>query len=121
VPGSRQVLRPRRGIDRDLNRRRAIGCGDSRSNSFTGIDRNSEGGTQEGGVVGDLSSQVQFVTAVFSQRQADQAAREAGHEVNNLGRCLFGGAHKIALILAILVVNDDDHVPVAYLGDGIFN
>ena len=44
-----------------------------------------------------------------------------GHEVYDLGSDLLGGTDEIALILAVFVVNDDDHAAVADLGDGFVN
>ena len=44
-----------------------------------------------------------------------------GHEVDYLWCDLLGGADQIALIFAIFVVNDDDHLAVAYIGNGLFN
>jgi len=44
-----------------------------------------------------------------------------GHEIDYLGCDLLGGADQIALIFAIFVVNDDDHLAVADIGDSFFN
>ena len=33
----------------------------------------------------------------------------------------FSAADKVALVLAVLVIDDDDHLAVAYIGNGIFN
>ena len=34
-----------------------------------------------------------------------------GHEVDGLGRDLLGGHGEVALVLAVLVVDDHDHAP----------
>ena len=47
------------------------------------------------------------------QRQADQAAAEARHEVDGLGRDMVGGDDQVALVLAVLVVDEDDHAAAA--------
>ena len=47
--------------------------------------------------------------ALLGQRQADEAAPVAGHEVDRLGRDQVGGHRQVALVLAILVVDQDDH------------
>ena len=49
------------------------------------------------------------------QRQADQAAAFAHHEVDVFGPHLLGGHDEIAFVLAILVVDDDDHAAGADL------
>ena len=43
------------------------------------------------------------------------------HEVDRLGRDVFGGHRQIAFVLAILVVNDDHHLAAADRGDGVFD
>ncbi len=43
------------------------------------------------------------------QRQADEPAAFAHHEVDVLGPHLLGGHDEIAFVLAVLVVDDDDH------------
>ena len=50
----------------------------------------------------------ELLEALLREREADQAAAVAGHEVDGLGRHLLGGDAEIALVLAILVV-DEDH------------
>jgi hypothetical protein len=47
--------------------------------------------------------------------QADQAAAVLGHEVDGLGRDAFGGDAQVALVLAIFVVDQDDHLASAHL------
>jgi hypothetical protein len=64
---------------------------------------------------------VEFVTTFFGKWQADQAARMPGHEVNDFRRHLLGSTHQIAFVLAIFVVNNDDHATVADVGDGLFD
>ena len=64
---------------------------------------------------------MELVAAVFGKGQADQASGMPGHEVDYLGRNLLGSADQIALIFAIFVVNDDDHLAVADIGNGFLN
>ena len=42
------------------------------------------------------------------------------HEVDRVGRRHLGGNHQIALILATLIVHEDEHAPVARLVDDRF-
>ena len=55
--------------------------------------------------------------ALLRQRQADQAARFADHEIDVLGPHFFGGHDQVAFVLAILVVDDHDHVAGADFGE----
>ncbi len=57
----------------------------------------------------------------LGQRQADEAAAFAHHEVDVLGPHFFGGHDEIAFVLAIFVVDDDDHAARAYLVENLGN
>ena len=43
------------------------------------------------------------------------------HEVDRLGRDLLGGDDQVALVLAVLVIDQDDHAPVAQLLEGLLD
>ena len=45
----------------------------------------------------------------------------AGHEVDRLGRDLLGREHEVALVLAVLVVHDDDELPGAKVFAGLLD
>ena len=55
---------------------------------------------------------------LLGQRQADEAAPLARHEVDRLGRDQIGGHRQVALVLAILVVDEDHHPAGADRVDG---
>ena len=55
---------------------------------------------------------------LLGQRQADEPAPVARHEVDRLGRDQIGGHGQVALVLAILVVDQDDHAAGADRVDG---
>ena len=65
--------------------------------------------------------QMQLIAPLFGQRHADQAATVNRHKVNYFSCYLLRGADKIAFVLPILVVNDDDHFAVANILDGVLN
>src|SRR5262249_23933488 len=48
-------------------------------------------------------------------READEAARMGRHEVDEIGCDELGGEHEVALVLAILVVDQDHHAAGADL------
>ena len=54
---------------------------------------------------------------VFGQRQADQAARVADHEIDRFRRDKFGGEYQVAFVLAVFLVHQHDHAPGADLVD----
>jgi hypothetical protein len=51
------------------------------------------------------------------ERQADQPAPVHGHEVDRLGGRLLGGDDQVALVLAVLVIDQDDHAAGGDVGD----
>ncbi len=59
-----------------------------------------------------------MVGALLGEREADEAAAVAGHEVDGLGSDVLGGQGEVALVLAVLVVDDDDHAAGADFGEG---
>ena len=43
------------------------------------------------------------------------------HKIDDLGRDFFGRADEVTLVLAVLVVDDDDHLAVANIRGGFVN
>ena len=62
-----------------------------------------------------------MVGALLGEGEADEAAAVAGHEVDGLGRDVLGGQGEVALVLAVLVVDHDDHAARADFGHGAGN
>ena len=60
--------------------------------------------------------------ALLGKGQTDEAAAEPRHEVDRVGRRHLRGDDEIALVLALLRVDEHDHTAVAHiledLGDG---
>src|SRR5581483_8785228 len=61
--------------------------------------------------------QAERVDAVAREREADETARLLDHEVDHLRRHELRRADQVPFILAILVVRDDDELPIANVGD----
>jgi hypothetical protein len=62
--------------------------------------------------------------AVFSETirgSWSSSSRTPGIGQQNVRRELFGGDHEIALVLPVLVVHDDDHLPGPDRPDGFFD
>ena len=69
-----------------------------------------------------IGSAHQFQTELFDarlgERQADQPASVRRHEIDRIGRCHLGWDDQVPLILAILVVDEDEHPAIArFLND----
>ena len=112
VAGPRQIRGASVARHRGPNGARAVGRGDAGGDALARLDRD-----RERGAVGRLvlrvahhHRQVELPGALRRDRQADQPARVAGHEVHRLGGAELGGDADVALVLAVLVVGEDDHL-----------
>src|SRR5205085_7609076 len=56
--------------------------------------------------------QAELLATLTGQAEADQAARVRRHEVDRIRRGELRGADEVALVLALGIVDDDDHLPV---------
>ena len=113
VPGPRKIRRARCGIDRGEDRRRAIGRGDAGAREALGLDRHGECRAEARGILRRHLREVELAQPVFRHRRADEAAPVPGHEVDRGRRDLLCRNREVALVLAILVVDDDDHLAIA--------
>src|SRR5229473_2127634 len=111
-------LRARRGIDGHLNGARAIEGGDARGHARARVNRLSECGAVLRSVLGAHGTDAQVVEALLGHGEADQAASILGHEVDGFGSDLLGGERDVAFVLAVFVVDDDNHAAGADLLDG---
>ena len=100
---------PELGVDRDLDRVGAVVGGDAGADAAGGLDRDREGGLQRRLVLRRHQVEAELLAAFGGERQADQATRFLGHEVDRLGRRELRRHHQVALVLAVLAVADDDH------------
>jgi hypothetical protein len=107
--------------DRGPHGARAIVRGDARRDAFRGLARHRE--------VRGLAliravhheRQAQLLAARARQRQANEAAAVAGHEVDVFWADLARRHDEIALVLAILVVENHDHPALAQGLDDVFD
>ena len=121
VSGLVQVVRFRVRAHRGADGVGAVVGGNAGADALGGLDRDGERGAVTRGVVLHHRRQTQLLAAFGGQRQADQAARLACHEVDVLGPHQFRGHEQVALVLAILVVEHDDHAAGADLVDQFGN
>ena len=63
---------------------------------------------------------MKLVEPLTRHRQADEPAAIRGHEIDGLGSDLLCRDRQIALVLPILVVNDDDHLAGANVFESRF-
>ena len=132
------------GADEDAagprDQRENVAGGDDGVVAVTGVDRDRDGAGAVGGadsVVMPSFASIETVKAVslrlrlvrvigsrpsWSARSLVRArqmrpAAVAGHEIDRIGRRHLRGDDEVALILAIFVVDEDEHAPVARLVD----
>jgi hypothetical protein len=101
------------------NGQRAVVCRDAGGHAFGCFDRNRECRAVRALVVARHRRQAQLPAARLGQRQADQAAAKAGHEVDRLGSDMLGSQHQIALVFPIFLVHQDNHTPGAHFDNDL--
>ncbi|QYU65973.1 DNA polymerase I [Leptolyngbya sp. 15MV] len=121
VAGGDDVVRRARGVDRDADRARAVGGADPGGDAFARLDADGEGGLVPGAVVAAHQFELQLIAPRLGHRQADQPLAVGRHEVDRGGCGHLGGDHQVALVLAVLVVDQHEHPPVARLVDDLLD
>ena len=116
VPGAVEVVRTRRGVDERANRRRAVVGRDARRRAVSVVHRHREGRSLGLGVGDDHEGQVEFVGALALEGCAEDPRGVLEEERHGLGRDVLGRHDEVALVLAVLVVDHDDHAAAAQSG-----
>ena len=112
-----EIRRRRARPDRGKNRGGAVRGRDARLDSPGRVDGDGELRALRLAIVVDHQLQADRIASFAGHRQADQTAPEASHEVDRFRRRMRGRHDEIALVLAVLVVDEHDHVAVSELGD----
>ncbi|MNT34167.1 hypothetical protein D3C72_1701280 [compost metagenome] len=99
----------------------AVGGRDAGGHAFGRLDGDGEGGGMLGAVALDHRRQLQPLAHLAREREADQAARVAGHEVDGFGGDVVGGDDDVAFVLAVFLVHEDDHAASGQLGHDVFD
>jgi len=100
-------------MDRDLDRAAAVGGRNAGRDAFARLDRNGERCAERRLVVVGHRAQSEPVGALLGEAQADEPARVCRHEVDRVRSSELGGDRQVALVLAVLVIDDDDHAALA--------
>ena len=122
-PGRRRSDGDGGGIDGDVDGGGAVAGRDAGGDAEPplGIDAHGEGGGELLGVPLGHLGEAELIAALAGERQADEAPAVQRHEVDHLGRGELGRADEVALVLAVLVVRDDDDLAVAQVLDGLLD
>ncbi len=110
VSGGDEVGGRRVGLDRHRDRSGAVRRGDPGGDAGRRLDRDREGSPVGRVVLAHHHRQVELLDPVRRERQADETAPVGGHEVDRHGRGEVRGHDEVALVLAGLVIDEDDHL-----------
>ena len=102
---------------RSLHGTRTVSGGNTGRHAFGGLNRHREFGAETRAVARCHQRQLKQLAALTGHGHADQAASEAGHEVDVLGGDAFRGDDDVAFVLTILVIHQDDHLAGADVFD----
>ena len=108
-------------MDRDLDRVAAVGGGDAGGDALARFDADGERGAERRLVVLGHRAQAEMVGALLGQAEADQPARVRRHEVDRVGRRELRRDREVALVLAVGIVDDDDHPAFADVLDRLLD
>lgn len=94
---------------------------DTRGDAFLGVDRFREGGPEVGGIDLRHEGETEAIADVGLEGETDQTAAVDRHEIDGFGGNGIGGDGKVAFVLAVFVVDDDDHFAVAEIANRLLD
>ncbi len=115
-PGRAKIADRWPSVDGRANGVRPVSGGDAGRHAFARLNRLGKRRAKARGVLLRHGKEAQMIGALLGQREADQPAAVAGHEVDGLRRHVLGGQGQVALVLAVLVVDHNHHAPGADFG-----
>ena len=123
VPGPHEVVGTDRGIDQHLDGARAVLGADPGADPVPGmpVDAHRERRAADARVGRHLCVQVEPVARGRVEADAEVAAAHAGEEVHQLRRDELGRHHEVALVLAVLVVDEHDDLAGAQVVEDLGN
>ena len=107
-PGPVEVGRAGVGVDQRLDGGGAVGGRDAGGGAVAGVDADGEGGALDLGVGRDHQREVELLDPLRGEGHADQPGGVGQEEGDLLRGDRVGGHDQVALVLAVLVVHDDD-------------
>ena len=107
-------------IGERAERPRAVGGRDARRDARGEVDRDRERGALPLSVVADHQRQVELVEPLAWESAAQMTPEVCSRKnASDSRRDRVGGHDEVALVLAVLVVGDDDHLAATDRGDGL--
>ena len=115
VPGRDDVGGALRRVDGGGDGACPIGRRDAGRDALARLDRLREGCAVARAVAADHRFELELGGARAGERQADQPAPVARHEVDGVRRRHLGRNDEVALVLALLCIDEHDHAAVAHV------
>ena len=84
-----------------------------------GLCRVRGSGAPAGGVGRGLGREIEAFAVGLGEADAHVAPRDGEHEGDRFGRDMLDGEDEVALVLAVLVVGEDDHAARAQFGEDL--
>ncbi len=109
------------GVDGDRHGVGAVMGGDAGRDAFAGLDGDGEGGGVARAVGARHQLKMQLLGPLRREREADEPAAVLGHEVDGVGRGHLRRDDEVALVLPLLGIDQDEHVPVARVLDHLLD
>ena len=120
-PGPVEVGGADVGVDQRLDGGRPVGGRDAGRGAVAVVHAHREGGPLHLGVGGHHQGQVELLDPLGGERHADQTRGVGEEEGDLLGGDRVGGHDQVALVLAVLVVDDDDDLAAPDRRDRFLN
>lgn len=111
VAGADEVVGAGGGVDGHLDAPGALAGGDAGGEAVArvAVDGDGEGGAADGGVDSGLGVEVEAFAVGAGEGEAEVAPGDGEHEGDGFGGDVLGGEDEVALVLAILIVGENDH------------
>ena len=117
VPGLDQVLRGGIRVGEDADRACPVRRADAGRDALARIDAHRERGPETSLVALHHLWEVELLEPFGRHRDADHTARVLADEPDHFRRACLGREREVAFVLAVLVIDDDDHSTGCDLGD----
>ncbi|MNC66610.1 hypothetical protein D3C75_1170250 [compost metagenome] len=117
---SAEVRRLRVRVHQRLNRQGTLAGGDA-GRRIHMVNGDGKGGTVIVGIMGNHRLQVQLFRPLCRNRHTDQTAAFCDHKINNFRGGPLRQGDKIAFVLAVLVIDDNNYFSAHQIINGIFN
>ena len=123
APRPDQVRRPRVIRYRHRDRARAIVRRHPGADADPGIDWRRKRGLElrRIALVALDERQTELPHALLGEREGDEPAGPRSHEVDRFGRCALRRHEEIALVLAVLVVDENHHAPLPHVRQNLLD